>query len=83
VSGARVVRRLLHHHGTTDMIGDIIEIERAKRTTFETLEISSLSPRVSGDSAVLVSASDAPQSTFVALMASVREKLGRFKIRLD
>jgi hypothetical protein len=67
------------------MIGDIIEIQRAKRTTFETLEASPppRPPRVSGNSAARASESDAPHSTFAELMAAVRDKLGRFKIRLD
>jgi hypothetical protein len=64
------------------MIGDIIEIQRAKRTTFETLEASP-PPRVSGNSAARASESDASHSSFAELMAAVRDKLGRFKIRLD
>jgi hypothetical protein len=66
------------------MIGDIIEIQRAKRTTFEMLEASPpRPPRVTGNSAARASESDAPHSTFAELMAALRDKLGRFKIRLD
>ena len=66
------------------MIGDIIEIERAKRTTFETLETSSPPRRRDpGDGAARAIESNAPHSTFAAMMAAIRDKLGRFNIRLD
>jgi hypothetical protein len=63
------------------MIGDIIEIQRAKRTTFEMLEASP--SRVTGDSAAPASEGDAQHAAFAELMAALRDKLGRFKIRLD
>jgi hypothetical protein len=66
------------------MIGDIIEIERAKRTTFETLETkSSQRLRDSADAVVVANEDDGAHVNFAALMASVRDKLGQFKIRLD
>jgi len=66
------------------MIGDIIEIERAKRTAFEAIEETSLEAcRDSGNAAALANDNDAPRSGFAMLMASVRDKLGQFKIRLD
>jgi len=63
------------------MIGDIIEIERAKRTTFE--PTSERPPGDAAEPAARANDSDTPQSGFATLIASVRDRLGQFKIRLD